>query len=273
MLSLHHFPNPLLSSLIGCLWYWEGAPATHQRERLLPNGECAVIVNLRDDAMRIYDARDTSRFNTFGHAVLSGAHSDCFVIDTNQQERVIGIQFRPGGAFPFFRMPACEAEGASIALDDLWSAQIVENLREQLLAAPDVPAMFAVLERCLLAQLARPPELHPAVAFAVGQFCECTAGASVASVTGCVGLSPRRFIELFHRQVGLTPKTFSRVRRFQHALRSFHGRRQIDWAQVALENGYYDQAHFIHDFQGFSGFTPSAYATLATPHLNHVPLP
>jgi AraC-like DNA-binding protein len=94
----------------------------------------------------------------------------------------------------------------------------------------------------------------------------------VAQVTDCVGLSARRFIELFHRQVGLTPKTFSRVRRFQRVLRAVHGRREIDWAQVALENGYYDQAHFIHDFQGFSGSTPSAYSSLAGPHLNHVPL-
>jgi AraC-like DNA-binding protein len=257
---------------VGCLWYWEGAPTTHARERLLPNGECAIIVNLRDDPMRIYDARNITRYNSYGHAVLSGARSDCFVIDTSQEERVVGIQFRAGGAFPFFRMPASEAEGGSMALDDLWPGRVSE-IREQLLAAPDVDAMFAILERSLLEQLARPPELHPAVAYAIRRFCHGSEGGSVAAVTERVGLSPRRFIELFHRQVGLTPKTFSRVRRFQQALRSFHGRREIDWAQVALENGYYDQAHFIHDFQSFSGFTPNVYSTLATPHLNHVPLP
>lgn len=272
MLSVHHIPQPPLSDLVGCLWYSEGAPATHTRERLLPNGECAIIVNLRDEPMRIYDARDIARYNSYGHAVLSGARSDFFVIDTNQQERVVGIQFRPGGAFPFFRMPASEAEGASIVLDDLWPGR-VSDIREQLLAAPGVDAMFEVLERSLLAQLARPPELHPAVAYAIRHFCHCLPRSSVASVTERVGLSPRRFIELFHRQVGLTPKTFSRVRRFQQTLHAVHDRREIDWAQVALENGYYDQAHFIHDFQEFSGFTPGVYSTLATPHLNHVPLP
>ncbi len=272
MLSLRHIPRPPLSALVGCLWYWEGAPATHAKERLLPNGECAIIVNLRDEPLRIYDAHDVTRYSSYGHAVLSGARSDCFVIDTSQEERVVGIQFRPGGAFPFFRMPASEAEGASVALDDLWPAQS-RRIREQLLAAPSVDAMFAILERSLLAQLVRPPELHPAVACALRHFCQCPPGGSIASLTERIGLSPRRFIELFHRQVGLTPKTFSRVRRFQQALRSFHGRRQIDWARVALENGYYDQAHFIHDFQGFSGFTPGAYSALATPHLNHVPLP
>jgi len=62
------------------------------------------------------------------------------------------------------------------------------------------------------------------------------------------------------------------VRRFQQALTTVHGTKQVDWTQVALDCGYYDQAHFIHDFQSFSGMTPSAYLAAATPHLNHVPL-
>jgi AraC-like DNA-binding protein len=72
--------------------------------------------------------------------------------------------------------------------------------------------------------------------------------------------------------VGLAPKVFCRVRRFQRVLRMLHKTTQVDWADVALECGYYDQAHFIHDFQSFCGLTPSAYLAAATPHLNHVPL-
>jgi AraC-like DNA-binding protein len=78
----------------------------------------------------------------------------------------------------------------------------------------------------------------------------------VAAVTDRIGLSSRRFIELFRRQVGLTPKVFCRVRRFQHVLRTIHREKDIEWAQIALECGYYDQPHFIHDFQSFSGLTP-----------------
>jgi AraC-like DNA-binding protein len=253
------------------LWYSEGAPNTHAKERLLPNGEPAIIFNLRDERIRIYDAQEIGHSKTYGHAVLSGARANCFVIDTCQQERVAGIQFRPGGAFPFFRMPASETEGASFDLSDVWSLRAGE-IREQLLAAHDLDAMFAVLERCLIDQLVRPLELHPAVAYAVQQFRSPADGSRVSAVTDYIGISTRRFIQLFHQQVGLTPKAFCRVRRFQRVLRSVHGRREVDWAQVALDCGYYDQPHFIHDFQAFSGFTPSAYLALATTHLNHVPL-
>lgn len=264
-------PRSVLSDFVRCFWYAEGAPRTHSQERLLPNGECSIIFNLREDPIRMYDARDLTRYDTYGLAVLSGARSDCFAIDTSQQERVVGIQFRPGGAFPFFRVPISEAEGTAIALEDLWRGHASE-VRERVLAAGSVESMFAVLERCLLEQLIRPLALHPAVAYALEQF-RCSGYIDrVAGVRERTGLSSRRFSELFRREVGLTPKVFCRVRRFQHALQTVHRRRDIDWLQVALDSGYYDQSHFIHDFQSFSGLTPSGYAVAATPHLNHVRL-
>ena len=271
MESRRYTPSGPLSQLVSCLWYWEGAPQTHSKERLLPTGEPAIIFNLRDDPIRIYDAQNVERFESYGRAVLSGARSNCFVIDTDQQDRVIGVQFLPGGAFPFFRMPASELENISISLGDLWQRRTGE-IREQLLAARDVDSMLVELERCLLEQLVRPPELHPGVAYAVHQFRRPAHAVRMAEISERIGLSSRRFIELFRRQVGLTPKVFCRVRRFQHVLRAVHRQREVDWAEVALECGYYDQPHFIHDFRAFSGLTPSGYLDAATPHLNHVPL-
>jgi AraC-like DNA-binding protein len=264
-------PSPL-GRFVKCFWHSEGAlEGTHTHERLMPSGEVAIVFNLADHPIRIYDNEDVSRFDTYGYAVVSGARTSYFVIGTAEQERIIGIQFNPGGAFPFFRPPAGEMENASIALEDLWRLR-AEELRERMLAAPSIPAIFRMLEQDLLAQLARPLEWHPAVAYALHHVCRAPHVATIAALTDKIGLSPRRFIELFRQQVGLTPKAFCRVRRFQQALTTVHGARSVDWAQVALDCGYYDQPHFIHDFQSFSGITPSAYLAAATPHLNHVPI-
>jgi AraC-like DNA-binding protein len=115
-------------------------------------------------------------------------------------------------------------------------------------------------------------ELHPAVAYAVQQFQRAAEGSKVSEVCGRIGLSSRRLIELFRREVGLTPKVFSRVRRFQHVLETVRLGKRVDWPRVALDCGYYDQAHFIHEFQAFSGLTPSEYVAAATPNINHVRL-
>jgi AraC-like DNA-binding protein len=271
MQSLKHFPQPPLSAFVRCLWYWEGESLAHSREKLLPNGEASVIFNLRDEAIKIYDPHNFDRFASYGTAVISGARANSFVIDTLQQERVVGIQFQPGGAYPFFRMPASEMEGISIDLADLWPGRCQE-MREKLLAASTIEGMLVDLERSLLDQLVRPLELHPAVAWSLRQFRSSSHPAKIAAVTGEIGMSPRRFVELFRRQVGMAPKTFCRVRRFQRVLQTVHGNRNLDWIDVALHCGYYDQAHFIHDFQSFCGLTPGAYLAAATPHLNHVPL-
>jgi len=266
-----HIPARPLDSLIRCLWYWEGAPQPHQRERLLPNGEASIVFNLRDEDMRLYDADDPSRFVSCGHAAITGARTQCFAIDTAIEDRVVGIQFRPGGTFPFFRMPAGEIANQSAPLDALWPG-IAAEIRERILAAPTPEAMFAVLEGSLLRQLAGPPLLHPAVEFARHHICGAPQVVTVSGVVSRIGLSQRRFIELFRDQIGLAPKAFCRVRRFQRVLEAVHRRNSVDWAQVALDGGYYDQAHFIHDFQRFSGLTPSAYLAMATEHLNHVPM-
>jgi methylphosphotriester-DNA--protein-cysteine methyltransferase len=91
-------------------------------------------------------------------------------------------------------------------------------------------------------------------------------------MTDEVGLSPKRFISIFRDQVGLTPKLYGRVRRFQTVIERVHGAADVDWADVALSAGYYDQAHFSHDFRGFTGLTPTAYLAKQGEFMNHVPM-
>jgi AraC-like DNA-binding protein len=262
-------PKMPLGALVECLWYWEGAPGPHRQERLLPQAQSAMILNLREDPIAIYE--DNRGAVHYGTAVFSGARSHCFTIDCNQQERVVGVQFAPGGAFPFFRMPMSELEDASFDMADLWGREAV-RVRERVLAATTPAAMLRVLEECLLELMRAPERLHPAVIYMAGELDICEGPGRVQVVTQQIGLSQRRLAQLFHEQVGVSPKTFHRVRRFQHTLKRLHGLRAVDWAEMAVECGYYDQAHLSHDFRQIAGMTPSAYLAAATEHLNHVPL-
>jgi len=262
-------PPPPLSALVDCFWYSEGFEGTHQQERLLPNGESGIVIDLREEPIHIYG--DAGNFQSFEPAIFCGARTDCFIIDTCAQERVIGIQFRPGGAYPFLGMPASEVANATHSLEDLWPRQAA-LLREALLSAGNVATMFAILEHTLLRRLRDTAQLHPAVAFAIRRLARPGDAVRVRDVADEAGLSARRLGDLFEQQTGLAPKAFQRVRRFQRALRSLHTGHEAQWANLAATCGYYDQAHFIHDFRSFSGMTPSDYITIATPHLNHVPL-
>jgi AraC-like DNA-binding protein len=262
-------PKMPLSTLVECLWYWEGAPGPHLQERLLPQAQAALILNLRDDPIAIYE--DNRGAGYYGTAALSGARSSCFTIDCNQEERVVGVQFAPGGAAPFFGMPMSELEDGSFDMRDLWGNE-AGWVRERVLAAATPQAMLRILEQCLLKRLTAPDRLHPAVIYVAGELDISDGPGRVQAVTRQIGLSQRRLAQLFHEQIGVSPKTFHRVRRFQHTIQRLHGLRTVDWADLAVECGYYDQAHLSHDFRQIAGMTPSAYLAAATEHLNHVPL-
>ncbi len=266
-----YIPRPPLADFVSLFWLYEGYELPYVKERVLPTGTVEVVINLREDALWIFDRQHTNRSQRFDGCLVCGAHSEYFVIDTAQQSSIIGVNFKPGGAFPFLRLPANELHNMHVSLDMLWGSA-AKDLRQQLLVAQTPEARFCIFERFLLAQASRPLARHPAVAFALTEFQHVPHTQTIAAVAQQIGLSQRRFIQVFNEEVGLTPKLFCRVRRFQEVLRLIGNGQQIDWAEISWACGYFDQAHFIHDFQAFSGLNPSAYPHNLGDRLNHVPL-
>jgi AraC-like DNA-binding protein len=228
------------------------------------------VISLAGADLRTYDPGNLDRADYYGSALVVGPHSRYFVIDTEEQMDTLGVNFKPGGGYPFFGMPAHELHERHVSLESLWgrdAARMVE--RVALAATPE--EKFALIVRELTARLAQSPPRHRVVPYALGQFSRLAGAARIGEVAEQAGLSQRRFIELFRRQVGLTPKTYSRLQRFQQVIRSSHPVEEIDWLDVALGCGYYDQAHFIRDFRDFSGLTPSAYLRRRGEQLYHIP--
>lgn len=269
MLFLHRNPAPPLDMFVASVWYCENDPRPNALERILPSGAAQLIVNLKEDQTRIYRPQTGYPCEITSGTVLSGVQSRYSLIDTAEQECVAGVVFRPGGTRPFFRMPAQESCDADTPLELLWGRQRASDLREQLLDNPDPQAKLDALEDALMGAL-QPVTLHPAVSFALGTFGRMPRKASVGAVTSQIGLSAKRFIERFKAEVGLTPKRYCRILRFQRALALAEPGGGVDWTRVAADCGYFDQAHFIHDFRSFAGITPTGYQAGRTEFRNHV---
>ena len=113
---------------------------------------------------------------------------------------------------------------------------------------------------------------HPFVTFAIQAFCSGFYG-STAEVANKAGYSQRHFIEMFRNKVGLKPKEFHRLCRFRKVIDAVQCQTVVDWADIGLSVGYFDQAHLIHDFRQFSDLTPEQYLRGRTPFINHVRIP
>ena len=257
-----------LGCFVRAIWYYEGYTQPHAFERLMPDGSMNLVMNLDEDCVRLYDLENRSKSERLCGATFMGAHQKPFVIDTAEQRHVIGVQFVPGGAFPFLRMPADELQGRHVALEDVWGTS-GRRLRERLLELPSLRARCRFMEEELIARAAGRLLVRDEVRYAARAFEDVST--RVADVVDATGLSARRFAEIFRAAVGLTPKAYARVRRFQTSLQAVASSAQHDWAEIALACGYFDQAHFNHDFRAFSGISPSKYVSIDKRHINHVP--
>ena len=263
-------PAASLAPHIEKFWYCEKYLAPHRKERVLPSGRFQLVIHLTDAFARQRDfAPGEARLPA--PLLVAGMRSRFGIVDTTILRSIVGVVFRPGGARPFFDESAHCFCNETVPLDQVWGLA-ASDLRDRLREAGTVAEKFRVLEVALLARLKRPFQLHSSVRYALGKFMPAPHIGSVLDVAREAGLSRRRFAQLFREQVGITPKLYCRVHRFQSVLRQITSSVPVDWADVALAGGYYDQAHLNHEFYDFSGMSPAAYLSSGPRSLTHVPI-
>lgn len=260
-------PRSPLHQHIDFFGYWAHGGVATDRSRALPRGAATVVIDVGGrDRVDFFSADGATRMPV-EPAFLTGPGTLSYVTRIDPGEAVLTIHFRPGGALPFFGIPLADLENSCVNLTDLWGADAA-LLREQLIGTPDWPRRIAIVEDFLLDRL-RPishtltPVLHTA---------EHQPSLRVSEAAELTGLSPKRLITTFRNEIGLTPKAYLRVRRLQAALRLLDAGGR-DGADVAATLGYFDQAHFVREFRGFTSVTPTQYAQRRSALPSHVGLP
>ena len=266
-------PLAPLRPFVKTLWASDGiadaASSGWRRERVLPTGSMHLVFRLSEHPLRVYGGSDDLEGREIGLAIVGGSRSSYYLRDVSQPVRSVGAAFHPGAAGLLLGVPADELAERHTPLDELWG-RVAADLRERLAEAGPIERQLDAFEALLAARLPRVRGLHPAVAGALQRL---GAGAGLRTAVEESGYSRRRFIELFRSAVGLSPKRYCRVIRFQSALARVAARRAASWVDVALAAGYSDQPHFNRDFREFSGISPGRYRELGPRSPQHVPIP
>jgi len=267
MIYLNRTPNPVLRPWVRSLWYCRMPQVAHRRERVLPNGCMQIILNLSCSYL-IDCGEDGKASRRLPRAIVVGTRARYEVIDTADMQELAGIVIQPGGFAGLFRERADLFFERSIGLEEVWAC---ESLTERLCELSTPVEKLRTLE-VLLTGLLHPGTRRSELADQA-MFLFRERGFSVAECANSVGVSERRLSQVFREQVGVSPKMWCRIRRFQAAVRSLYKRLDVPWAELALTCGYYDQSHFANDFRAFSGVDPTTYSTHRGPWQNHVPIP
>jgi AraC-like DNA-binding protein len=240
-------PSPKYASHIECFWMHAcGAPVPEYR--VLPDG-CSDIIF--EQPARSY-----------GGLAIVGTMTRAQAFSIPARQSTFGVRFRPGMAARLLRVPGSLAVDQSIPLADIWKSVAVRDLLEQLAESSSPCESIARFEDAL----GDPAPLDP-VEKAFALLAEARGQVSVDVLAGAASLSPRQFRRICTERTGLTPKHLSRVLRFRHAA-SHAQKNRRNWADVALECGYYDQAHLINEFRALSGVPPAQFSALVVSPLS-----
>ncbi len=263
MLYLEREPAAPLNRLVKALWYCRAPHLPQARQRVLPNGNLQIIINLAEDHIREF--RDDSAATVFAvpPAILTGLQTKYEWVDTRDLQDLVGVLFQPGGATPFFRQNAEHFRSRTLALHDVLPLHDIRGHLQQASAPQDKLNVFETwLTRYMRPGAARTPATVRAVSLLRSH--------SVRETANILGCSERRLHTLVSTEVGLSPKTWSRLQRFQIAVQTLHAGQHVRWEQLALDCGYYDQSHFCNEFKAFAGIDPSTYSASTRTWASHI---
>lgn len=228
-----------------------------------PSRALTAVISLSDPlevAAGVGDGSPVTRFSS----VAGGLMRRSVAIHHDGRQHGVQVSLTPLGARAIYGMPAAELALRLVTLDELLGALAVE-LVDRLRSAATWAARFTVLDDLLLRAVGRGAHndpvrsVRPEVAEAWGRLVAARGCVQVGAVAAELGWSRRYLTERFRSEVGLSPKTFARVLRFEHAHELAAAQDPLPWGDVAAVSGYADQSHLVRDWREFTGRSPTVW--------------
>lgn len=189
-----------------------------------------------------------------------GVHTARFTRVLEGAGYVFGVKFRAGGFRPFIDRRVSTLTEGSLSLQELFGAADADTLEREVLAGADEHAMIETATRFLLTHLPPPDANVARVANIVADIADDRSILRVDDLVSRHGLNKRALQRLFDNYVGVSPKWVINRYRLHEAIEQLVAGKPVDWTALALQLGYFDQAHFIRDFRPLVGRTPGEYA-------------
>jgi AraC-like DNA-binding protein len=235
--------------------FTEKAPAPVRRRE--GPGVDVILLFSFGPGWRIGSATDPSQPVARVGSFVAGLHEQCVTTEHDGESRGLQVSLTPPGGYALLGLPMDEIAGRTVDAADILGPR--DTLAEELSDLGDWPSRFALLDRALLRRLERTRPPSSEVLWAWEQLARGHGRVPVGELTAELGWSRRRIAAHFREEVGLAPKTAARLLRFERAKTLLDRFDRPSLADVALESGFYDQAHLSNEFRRISGVTPATY--------------
>lgn len=223
-------------------------------ERVFPSGNIVMVFHYASPSK--FKQKDGDDY-TEPHLVICGQQNTYYDLSLAGKTKMIFIVFKAHGAQVFFRLPVREISNQNLSLHELAKVESTE-LEDKLFHAENSRQRISILEHFLLKKLLFQKDFER-MEKAIKIIEQSKGQIRIQALAQEVCLGIKQFERIFTNQVGLTPKTFSSIIRFQQVLEMSRKQPNAKLYQLAFDNGYHDQSHFIHDFKTITDLTPRAF--------------
>jgi AraC-like DNA-binding protein len=259
-------PRAPLDGLIDDLYYLEGAPP--YARLTLPPPSALLIVNL-GAPFRIRSGTDIETAEYADGCVVT-MPTRAWEFGYPPWTRSVGVHFKPWGLAPFLPMPAAELCDRPVTVEQVWGRPAIAELRDRLATVDGPHEMLTLLEEELMRRLCEAAGLG--LVRQTSSVIAATRGAvAIGDLSVAAGVSSTHLAKRFKEIIGVTPKRLARTYRFAATLFAINPAGPIDWGDLAHGAGYFDQAHFGHEFRAFTGLTPTRYVEVRRRFLREHP--
>ncbi|MFD6679069.1 MULTISPECIES: helix-turn-helix domain-containing protein [Micromonospora] len=260
-------PRPPLDGLIDDLYYLEGVPP-YARLTLPPMPAALLIVNL--GAPFLIRAGAEIETTEYADGCVITTPTRAFEFGYPLRTRSVGVHVKPWGLAPFLPMPAAELCDRPVPVEHVWGRAATAELRDRLAMADGPHEMLTLLEEELMRRLRETAGLG-LVRHASSVIAATSGAVAIDDLRTSAGVSSTHLAQRFKQLVGVTPKRLARTHRFAATVFSIDPAKSTDWAELASRAGYFDQAHFGHEFRAFTGLTPTRYVDVRRRFLREHP--
>jgi AraC-like DNA-binding protein len=257
MIYREYIPHPVLAGLIKCYWIFENHYGENHCERMIPDGNIDLVFHYGQRPRLLIDGKEITKQSAFlGGHLISPA-----LLKFSGDLKMFGIKFHPWASATLYPMPAAQLNNLRIPVEEITGSRIKQHyqfITDNLNLGrygPVIKLMDTELLKLFSAAAVPNPLLKKSF-----EYIRASNGLiTIDELSRALGCGARNIQKTFQEKKGMTAGFFARLTRLHHTIKLALKNPAVTSTQMAYENGYFDQAHFIKDFARFTGLSPKKF--------------
>lgn len=246
-----------LKPFIEAVFHYSGYMPDHEVQKVLPTGQPFLIFELDGITRQVFDNVSLEPKREFKYFWYVGVQKEYLSISAHQNSEMLVVQFKAYGAYPFMHIEGSQCAERILGWEEVDGNGLLD-LRERILGSATAAEKLEVMLGWLISRFDSTKVPSQSYIDLV-QLLHDSPYDKIGDVISDYEYSHKHLISNFNRYIGINPKYYSRIIRFNRLLMAVQKEEKLSWTKIAHEFAYTDQSHFIRDFKHFFGINPSQY--------------